>query len=260
MAIRAVLFDLDDTLIPEEETMREALIATCAAPAAAGAESSQLVPEVLTAAHDLWHADARRSALGHALGVASWEVLNTDFTGCVGELGDLGRFAAEFRTTVWETALRACGLEPGSAPVLAETFRVEWRGRHSAYPETAEVLRSLQGEYAVHLLTNGPADLQREKIDRAGLGEFFDGILISGEMGIGKPDERFFQEALRRASVGPEEAAMVGDSVERDVIGAQGAGIAAVLVERRQRRAGPANLGYAVIRDLREIPKVILGL
>lgn len=256
MAIRAVLFDLDDTLIPEEETMREELIATCAAPLAAGASPSQLVPEMLTAAHDLWHADARRSALGHALGVASWEVLNTDFAGCVGELGELHGFAIEFRVAVWEKALRACGLEPGSAPVLAETFRAEWRRRHRAYGEVTEVLRSLRGNYAVLLLTNGP-DLQREKLDRAGLGEFFDGILISGEMGIGKPDERFFQEALRRASVGPEEAVMVGDSVERDVIGAQGAGISAVLVDRRNRGAGPANLGYAVIRDLREIHSVV---
>jgi len=63
-----------------------------------------------------------------------------------------------------------------------------------------------------------------------------DFILASAVVGAAKPHPRIFREALKQAGVGPEEALHVGDSLEDDIRGAQGAGIHALFVDRKGRR------------------------
>jgi putative hydrolase of the HAD superfamily len=56
--------------------------------------------------------------------------------------------------------------------------------------------------------------------------------VVSGEVGVGKPDPRIFDLALRLLGASPEEAVMVGDNPTRDVAGAKAAGVTAVWVNR----------------------------
>jgi putative hydrolase of the HAD superfamily len=72
--------------------------------------------------------------------------------------------------------------------------------------------------------------------ERLGLGPYLDFILASAVVGVAKPHPKIFQEALRRARVPPEEALHVGDSVEDDVLGARGAGIQAIFLDRKGGR------------------------
>jgi HAD superfamily hydrolase (TIGR01509 family) len=69
-----------------------------------------------------------------------------------------------------------------------------------------------------------------QALEAAGLRDYFDVVVDSGILGIEKPDPRIFQAALQALRVAPEEALYVGDLYEVDVLGAQGAGIEAVLV------------------------------
>jgi HAD superfamily hydrolase (TIGR01509 family) len=69
-----------------------------------------------------------------------------------------------------------------------------------------------------------------EALEAAGLRDYFDVVVDSGVLGIEKPDPRIFQAALQVLHVAPEEALYVGDLYEVDVLGAQSAGIEAVLV------------------------------
>jgi HAD superfamily hydrolase (TIGR01509 family) len=69
-----------------------------------------------------------------------------------------------------------------------------------------------------------------EALEAAGLRAYFDVVVDSGVLGIEKPDPRIFQAALQALRVAPEEALYVGDLYEVDVLGAQAAGIEAVLV------------------------------
>ena len=69
-----------------------------------------------------------------------------------------------------------------------------------------------------------------------GLNPYLDFILASGVVGAAKPSPEIFKEALRRAGVGPEEAVHVGDSLEDDVLGAQGVGIPAIFLDRKGNR------------------------
>jgi putative hydrolase of the HAD superfamily len=83
------------------------------------------------------------------------------------------------------------------------------------------------------VITNGPADVQRAKIELLGVSDLVDFSLISGELGVAKPDAAIFREALERAGVDAAEAIFIGDSVEHDMAGARAAGIPAVWMNRR---------------------------
>jgi putative hydrolase of the HAD superfamily len=78
------------------------------------------------------------------------------------------------------------------------------------------------------LLTNGAPDLQREKIVASGTANLFKQIVISGVYGIGKPHPEIFLHLTDRLGVPPSEAAMVGNSLERDIRGAREAGIISI--------------------------------
>jgi putative hydrolase of the HAD superfamily len=68
------------------------------------------------------------------------------------------------------------------------------------------------------------------------LERYLDFVLASAVVGAAKPSPKIFEEALRQARVSPEEALHVGDSLEDDVLGAQQAGIHAVLLDRKGGR------------------------
>lgn len=91
----------------------------------------------------------------------------------------------------------------------------------------------------------------RGVLDTAGLTPLLDGVLTSAEAGARKPAAAIFEQALRLAGVGAEEAIHVGDSVEEDVEGARDAGIQPVLLSRGQADHGAA--GVRTISSLAEL-------
>ena len=104
------------------------------------------------------------------------------------------------------------------------------------FPGAIATLRRLQEtDLRLGLLTNGSAEMQRAKIERFSVAEFFDHIQIEGEFGIGKPDERAFRHALNSLGAEPSEAWMVGDNLEFDIRGAQQVGIYTVWVDTQGR-------------------------
>ena len=96
--------------------------------------------------------------------------------------------------------------------------------------DTIEGFRSFGCRTA--LLTNGAGKAQRWKIERFDLERLFDVILIEGELGFGKPDERVFRQALDALNVSARDAWMIGDNLEWDVAPAQRLGIHAVWIDR----------------------------
>ena len=102
------------------------------------------------------------------------------------------------------------------------------------FPGAIDTLRRLRETgIRLGLVTNGAADMQRGKIDRFGLGGFFEHIQVEEELGVGKPDEKAFRHALDALGMGAAEAWMVGDHLDFDIRGAQQIGIYAVWVDTR---------------------------
>jgi putative hydrolase of the HAD superfamily len=127
------------------------------------------------------------------------------------------------------------------------------------FPDAVAVLRALRAEgIRVGVLTNGPSDTQRRKLEVSGLEPELDAIAISGEIGVPKPDPEAFRKALALLHTRAEETAMVGDSLENDVLGALGAGLAAVVWMPRAHD-GDLPPGAHLAREIAEVPR-LLGL
>ena len=90
-------------------------------------------------------------------------------------------------------------------------------------------------ERRIGVVTNGPADVQRAKIELLGIMALADFVVVSEEFGAWKPDPRIFAEALRLGEANAAEAVFVGDSVEHDMAGARAAGIRSIWVNRTGR-------------------------
>jgi putative hydrolase of the HAD superfamily len=93
------------------------------------------------------------------------------------------------------------------------------------FPEMLEVLECLKGKYKLGIITNGYSSVQREKIRKVNITEYFDDIIVSGEQPFAKPDPRIFELACKNLGVKPEEAIFVGDYYPNDIAGALSAKI-----------------------------------
>jgi len=106
------------------------------------------------------------------------------------------------------------------------------------------------------LVTNGDALQQRDKIQRHDLARYFGAIVIEGEFGCGKPQERVYREALRQLGVGPHGVWMVGDNVEWDVVAPQRLGFTGVWIDREGAGLPPTHADarpHRIIRSLSEL-------
>ena len=85
-------------------------------------------------------------------------------------------------------------------------------------------------------ITNGTSQHQRMKFKALGLDKWItdDRLLVTGDIGINKPDSRVFQEAARRMKFDPKEAWYIGDSYKNDVAGAKSAGMKAIWLDRKK--------------------------
>ena len=136
------------------------------------------------------------------------------------------------------------------------------------FPEARDVLRSVRAlltatprasSRPLGVITNGPAEVQRAKIELLGVGDLVDFAIISGEFGVAKPDPAIFREALIHAQVAPGEAIFVGDSIEFDMAGARAAGIPAVWLNRHGLVWSESDWRpFREIRSLDEVP-LLLG-
>jgi len=252
---RAVLLDLDDTLVVEEA----AAVAAFAATASVAAErhpvdAGALALDARARARELWWA-APTHPYCRRIGVSSWEGLWCRFEGEDGDLPALRRWAPEYRRETWRLALADHGVQDGAlAEELGERFGVERRAVHETFADAAPALDALAGRYRLALVTNGASCLQREKLAASGLADRFDVVVAGGDVGAAKPDRAIFERALAAVGVAPGEAVMAGNSLENDVEGAIAVGIRAIWIDRD---GAPERPGVTTVRDLRDLAALL---
>ncbi len=112
---------------------------------------------------------------------------------------------------------------------------------------TATLTELKKRGYTVGLITNGPAFLQRSKVENSGLMPLIDFLLVSGDIGIHKPDKRIFEIAAERLNIKCSECVYVGDHPINDIKGSTDAGMKAIRM----------NFGWFKNKDLRpDIPVI----
>jgi phosphoserine phosphatase len=265
MSVRLVLFDLDET-IAADDALDRALFDELAREVASahGVAPARLVAAIAHSADELW-GRAATAAYCERLGISAWEGLWGPFAPSHDPmLAALHAFVPAYRVDAWRQAVEACGIHDAAlADSLAARFLEQRRARQAAYPWSRDVLEQLRPRYRLGMITNGAPDLQRLKLAGTGLAAWFDPVIISGDLGVGKPEAAIFGEALRQAGVSPDEAVMVGDSWQRDVRGATGAGLAAVWMNPRgdAMPALPADSPPVMTApDLRGLPALLATL
>ncbi len=142
----------------------------------------------------------------------------------------------------------------GDAGAISAQYLQQLSERAYFLPFAREVIEELSRSFALALVTNGIGMVQRGRLARSGIGRHFQALIISEELGIAKPDPRFFHAAVKAISIPPEELLCIGDNPGSDIEGARAAGIDACwYAPKGQPWPGPGAPPLFVISDLREI-------
>lgn len=139
---------------------------------------------------------------------------------------------------------------------LFDSFNYDY-GRHvDMLPGAVDMLKEVKRRgYILGAITNGVSSLQNLKLDTAGIRDLFDVVVVSGDIGIYKPDRRIFDEAVRRAGVKNEESLFVGDHPVNDIEGALGADMQVIRMNYGDFKGkGLGKKGVAAeIEDIRDV-------
>jgi len=261
MHIRALLFDLDDTLVVDEAVSKEALTSTAELAATIhGADAKRFQRTAAEEARRLW-AEGPSHAYCRAIGISAFECLWGNFAGDSAEITQLREWAHPFRRQVFDASLREQLLDHSDGEEkLAEHFSATRRKFQRLLPDALEVLVRLKSKYKMGLLTNGAPDLQREKLAASGLRLYFDAVAVSGEHGIGKPRAEIFEILLRELGVQANQAVMIGNSLERDIAGARNAGVLPIWIQVAGAEEHADVEPAATITGLAQLPDLLAKL
>ncbi|HUC09546.1 MAG TPA: HAD family hydrolase [Stellaceae bacterium] len=208
---RAILFDLDDTILVAfgpAQSQWQRIIAAYAdhlaplAPAAA-------IAAIMESSRELWADPARHKHWRHRIGEARRRIVADAFA-----------------------ALAASG-HPIVEQTLCDEIAERYNALHDAelrcFPDAHDTLDRLKKlGVRLALITNGAAEPQRAKVIRFALEHRFEHIQIEGEHGFGKPEERAYTHAMDALGVTARDTWMVGDNLEWEVAAPQRLGIHAI--------------------------------
>ena len=224
MAISAVLFDLDETLLDRTTSLRAFLT-------------------------------DQYGRFGGRLGSLEIDNWASRFLA----LDERGRV---HKSVVYPALLEEFGGDRSAADALLADY-LEGCSLHARpLPGMAETLKGLRsGGISLGIVTNGESAFQARHIEALGLHDLVDVVLISQAEGLRKPEAELFQRAAARLGVPPGRCLFVGDDPEADILGAHAAGMQTAWLRRGW--GWPAALPPppgATIDALSEVPNLVGGL
>ena len=210
---KGILFDLDDTIIAFEsvadtawEDVAEMYYKECHL-----TDSKELVNAILEARNWFWSDKARNQKARLDLNQARKDVVHI--------------------------ALEKLGIHDSViTDKISDTYSNHRTTLIQFFPKAEETLNYLkENKVSLALMTNGEAVYQRNKVERFNLEQYFDVILIEGEIGFGKPDKRIYHLAIEGLNLDPSDLWAIGDNLEWDVWGPQQMGIFSIWNDYKKR-------------------------
>lgn len=162
----------------------------------------------------------------------------------------------------WPILLRDLGItEPPSRVFIKELTRLYWKifiAASRPYPDAEQTLEYLRAKgYKLALVTdtNGVRGMKRRRAERLRLARFFDTIVIGGEDTLyTKPSPEPLLLAASKLGVQPSECVFVGDKPFTDIKAARAAGMRTIRIKRRdwgvEERTDAIVSSLAELRDL----------
>lgn len=107
-----------------------------------------------------------------------------------------------------------------------------WYGElEKLYPDTKMILEILSQKYKLGVIANQVAGT-KDRLDNWGIGKYFDVVVASAEAECAKPDLKIFNLALEQAGCKPNEAVMIGDRLDNDIVPAKQLGMKTIWVRQ----------------------------
>ncbi|MBI1971915.1 MAG: TIGR02253 family HAD-type hydrolase [Candidatus Aenigmarchaeota archaeon] len=129
------------------------------------------------------------------------------------------------------------------------------------YPSVKKILGRLNKRYKLAILSDAPALQAWTRLVEMGLENYFDAVITYNDTHKLKPHPRPFIKALRSLGVKPAEAVMIGDSLLRDVRGAKRMGMKTVLASYGNTNKRKLNIrADAEISDIKDLPKILSAM
>ncbi len=234
--LRAVLLDLVGTIL-DEESDYEAL------------------DRAMANVRARFSLDARPKELSGEFSLALMEILRAEGEDDdrAAEFVPFERAAKDIFAAILE--VRGFRASPEDVAWFWATSLEEQRRTWRAYPEAKKVLEGLKARgLRIVVVTDSDRYLAREILPRLRLDEVVDAVVCAEDAGFVKPHPAIFELGVRTAAAAPDECAFVGDSYERDVLGARAAGIErVVLVDRHRAR----TLDVPTTPSLTRVPRIL---
>jgi putative hydrolase of the HAD superfamily len=248
-SVRAIYFDLDDTLCGYWDACKEGIRRTFEK-------------------HGPKHIPVEES-------IQHWAAAFREFSPTLKKTGWYETYLKNgepTRTEQMRLTLQRMGIDDQDlARDLSQTYLEERDRCLELFPHAETVLKNLYGRYPLGLITNGPADIQRMEIATLNIEKYFQHIFIEGEQGEGKPLASVFERAARAVGLTPDQLLFVGNSFAHDMAPAIQFGWRTIWVRRESDvppSAGPeaakpeeppkgATMPDAIIHDLDELLRLL---
>ena len=165
----------------------------------------------------------------------------------------------QVKTLRFERLVSQAALEADHA-AMAHAYVDGLAANGDLYPGARDVLALLREHAKLALVTNGLSEVQRVRLERTGILDLFDAVVISAEVGTAKPAREIFDIAFERlGNPDRDSAVMVGDNLASDILGGTRYGIATCWYNPQRRSAGPGDRVSHEIRALEELSGFIRG-
>ena len=218
MKIKAILFDLDETVLDRTRSLEQFLS---------------------------WQADEQLN-----LPYSSCEKFIERFI----DLDDNGQRPKE---AVYTTLIDEFGIQELSAQNLDETYHTRFGHFTCEKRHIKESITDLRAQgIKTAIVSNGSSPFQENNVEAMGMSDLFDAVVVSEAAGFRKPDVKIFELTCSKIGVAPVECIFVGDNPETDIAGANNAGMYSVFVPTRKFPG--CSHANKVCRDMRELSSLVV--
>ena len=223
--VRAVMLDIDNTLLDFHKSAEFAMAE------AFKCYGLEFLPEYVKTFHKindgLWQEIEKGTLTREEL----WEVRFNKILDALGLKGDGPKIEKEFRRVLFDCAILVDG--------------------------AIELLIYLSKKYKIYAATNAIYNQQINRLTKAGIIKYFDGIFVSEKIGHQKPTKAFFDYCFNQMDeINPEETVMIGDSLTADIEGGLSYGMHTIWFNKAEKSSCKVHPHF-IVKTLNEIKSIL---